>query len=91
MGCAQGKPSQGSPARSDGRGVDRLKHDNAYRPGSSVSRLSDPLPVAAAAERAPAPFAKEHARRAAAPGAAVVSRGKTPDADADADAPPARW
>ncbi|XP_066376570.1 probable serine/threonine-protein kinase At1g54610 [Miscanthus floridulus] len=79
MGCAQGKPSRGSPARSDGRGVDLLKRDSAYRPGSSVSRLSDPLPVAAAAERAPAPPHKEHA-----PGAAVVPAGKTPDADAAA-------
>ncbi|OQU76930.1 hypothetical protein SORBI_3010G236700 [Sorghum bicolor] len=85
MGCAQGKPSRGSPARSDGRGVDRLKRDNAYLPGSSVSRLSDPLPATAAVERAPALPAKEHARRAAA-AAAAVPRGKTPDADADADA-----
>ncbi|XP_066372726.1 probable serine/threonine-protein kinase At1g54610 [Miscanthus floridulus] len=85
MGCAQGKPSRGSPARSDGQRVDRLKRDNDYRPGSSVSRLSDPIPVAAAAaERAPAPLHKEHARRAAAPGAAVVPAGKTPDADAAA-------
>jgi cyclin-dependent kinase 12/13 len=82
MGCAQGKSSRGSPARSDGRGVDRLKRDNDYRPGSSVSRLSDPLPATAESVPAPAaPPTKEHARRAA----AVVPGGKTPD-DGNGDA-----
>ncbi|EEE56799.1 hypothetical protein OsJ_06386 [Oryza sativa Japonica Group] len=32
MGCAQGKPSQGSPARSDGRGIDHLMRKNRYVP-----------------------------------------------------------
>ncbi|KAF2944350.1 hypothetical protein DAI22_02g135900 [Oryza sativa Japonica Group] len=48
MGCAQGKPSQGSPARSDGRGIDHLMRKNRYVPVAS-SRLSDPLPAAAPA------------------------------------------
>uniref|UniRef100_A0A0E0JYW1 [RNA-polymerase]-subunit kinase n=1 Tax=Oryza punctata TaxID=4537 RepID=A0A0E0JYW1_ORYPU len=48
MGCAQGKPSQGSPARSDGRGIDHLMRKNRYVPAAS-SRLSDPLPAAAPA------------------------------------------
>ncbi|KAF0932704.1 hypothetical protein E2562_011999 [Oryza meyeriana var. granulata] len=47
MGCAQGKPSQGSPARSDGRGIDHLMRQNRYVPASS--RISDPLPTAAPA------------------------------------------
>uniref|UniRef100_A0A0D9VF71 [RNA-polymerase]-subunit kinase n=1 Tax=Leersia perrieri TaxID=77586 RepID=A0A0D9VF71_9ORYZ len=47
MGCAQGKPSRGSPARSDGRGIDHLMRHNRYVPASaSTSRLSDPLPAA---------------------------------------------
>ncbi|KAL6873711.1 hypothetical protein ACP4OV_013793 [Aristida adscensionis] len=80
MGCAQGKPSRGSPARSDGRGLDRLMRDNGYlraaaaAPAAGASRLSDPLPAAvAAAERAP-PAAREHqpARRAGAAGASAT-------------------
>uniref|UniRef100_A0A0E0CJJ7 [RNA-polymerase]-subunit kinase n=1 Tax=Oryza meridionalis TaxID=40149 RepID=A0A0E0CJJ7_9ORYZ len=51
MGCAQGKPSQGSPARSDGRGIDHLMRKNRYVPVAS-SRLSDPLPAPAPAAAA---------------------------------------
>ncbi|RLM55787.1 hypothetical protein C2845_PM10G19530 [Panicum miliaceum] len=85
MGCAQAKPSRGSPARSDGRGIDRLKRDNAYRPGSGVSRFSDPPP--AAAERAAGATDPAHAARR---GGAASGRStdKTPD-DADASAAPA--
>ncbi|PUZ59390.1 hypothetical protein GQ55_4G037400 [Panicum hallii var. hallii] len=85
MGCAQAKPSRGSPARSDGRGIDRLKRDNAYRPGSGVSRFSDPPP--AAAERAAGATDPAHAARR---GGAASGRStdKIPD-DADASAAPA--
>ncbi|TVU08604.1 hypothetical protein EJB05_42013, partial [Eragrostis curvula] len=84
MGCAQGKPSRGSPARSDGpRGLDRLMRDNAYRPASTgaASRLSDPYPVAerqrplAAGKEEPA-----HARRSAA-GSTGAERKATPGDD----------
>uniref|UniRef100_A0ACD6AF18 Uncharacterized protein n=1 Tax=Avena sativa TaxID=4498 RepID=A0ACD6AF18_AVESA len=44
MGCAHAKPSQGSPARSDGRGIDHLMRNNGYVP-SSARRLTDPLPT----------------------------------------------
>ncbi|KAJ1260493.1 hypothetical protein BS78_10G236500 [Paspalum vaginatum] len=68
MGCAQGKPSRGSPARSDGRGIDRLMRDHDYRPGGRAglqSSLSDPPP--AAADRAPPGRGRAH-RGSAAPG-----------------------
>ncbi|WVZ78846.1 hypothetical protein U9M48_026496 [Paspalum notatum var. saurae] len=55
MGCAQAKPSRGSPARSDGRGIDRLMRDHDYRPGGRAGlqpRLSDPPPAAAAGRSA---------------------------------------
>ncbi|CAL5049792.1 unnamed protein product [Urochloa decumbens] len=76
MGCAHAKPSRGSPARSDGRGIDRLMRDYAYRPAAAAatSRLSDPLPVADRAPAAPA------ARRAAASRRSTI--GKTPDDEA---------
>ncbi|PAN22689.1 hypothetical protein PAHAL_4G037400 [Panicum hallii] len=86
MGCAQAKPSRGSPARSDGRGIDRLKRDNAYRPGSGVSRFSDPPP--AAAERAAGATDPAHAARRGGGAASGRSTDKTPD-DADASAAPA--
>ncbi|XP_047055686.1 probable serine/threonine-protein kinase At1g54610 [Lolium rigidum] len=44
MGCAHAKPSQGSPARSGGRGIDHLKRNNGYVP-SAARRLTDPLPT----------------------------------------------
>ncbi|KAM0899812.1 hypothetical protein ACQ4PT_021048 [Festuca glaucescens] len=44
MGCAHAKPSQGSPARSDGRGIDHLMRNNGYVP-SAARRLTDPLPT----------------------------------------------
>ncbi|CAN6162970.1 unnamed protein product [Urochloa humidicola] len=86
MGCAQAKPSRGSPARSDGRGIDRLMRDYAYRPGptAAASRLSDPLPVP---DRAPA-AAKDHpaySRRGA--GSRRSTTGKTPDDDEAAEPP----
>ncbi|XP_062229628.1 probable serine/threonine-protein kinase At1g54610 isoform X2 [Phragmites australis] len=72
MGCAQGKP-RGSPARSDGRGIDRLMRDYAYRPAPpGTSRLSDPLP---AAERAPPAKEPAHARHPA----GLRDTEKTPD------------
>jgi cyclin-dependent kinase 12/13 len=82
MGCAQAKPSRGSPARSDGRGIDRLKRDNSYRPGGpGVSRFSDPPPPAA--ERATEPA---HAARRGAAAFSGRSADKTPDDDASAAA-----
>ena len=82
MGCAQAKPSRGSPARSDGRGIDRLKRDNSYRPGGpGVSRFSDPPPPAA--ERATEPA---HAARRGAAASSGRSADKTPDDDASAAA-----
>jgi cyclin-dependent kinase 12/13 len=92
MGCAQAKPSRGSPARSDGRGIDHLMRDNAYRPGgpaAAVSRLSDPLPTAA--DRATARAAKDHpahVRRATASGRRSSTAEKTPDDDDAVPAPP---
>ncbi|CAN6200719.1 unnamed protein product [Urochloa humidicola] len=82
MGCAQAKPSRASPARSDGRGIDRLMRDYAYRPAAAASRLSDPLPVA---DRAPAASAKDHPTRRA---AAAASGRVTDDDDDAAPAPP---
>ncbi|PNT75479.1 hypothetical protein BRADI_1g33217v3 [Brachypodium distachyon] len=49
MGCAHAKPSQGSPARSDGRGIDHLMRNHGYVPASH-RRLTDPLPTTAAAK-----------------------------------------
>ncbi|CAM0909528.1 unnamed protein product [Alopecurus aequalis] len=49
MGCAHAKPSQGSPARSDGRGIDHLMRNNGYVP-SAARRLTDPLPTTIAAK-----------------------------------------
>ncbi|GJN39171.1 hypothetical protein PR202_gb28272 [Eleusine coracana subsp. coracana] len=80
MGCAQGKPSRGSPARSDGpRGLDRLMRDNAYRPASSrttTSRLSDPLPVPAWQQPPPPAANKEPAA-----GSTGTDKKTTPDDD----------
>ncbi|KAI4965135.1 hypothetical protein ZWY2020_057420 [Hordeum vulgare] len=47
MGCAQAKPSQGSPARSHDRGIDHLMRCNGYAP-AAARRLTDPLPTTAA-------------------------------------------
>ncbi|KAM3193380.1 hypothetical protein ACQJBY_070162 [Aegilops geniculata] len=47
MGCAQAKPSQGSPARSHDRGIDHLMRCNGYTP-AAARRLTDPLPTTAA-------------------------------------------
>ncbi|KAL6603191.1 hypothetical protein ACP70R_043552 [Stipagrostis hirtigluma subsp. patula] len=81
MGCVQGKSSRGSPARSDGRGLDRLMRDNGYyRPApGAASRLSDPLPAATAAERAPP--AREPPRRAAATASGRSDTERTPPDD----------
>nr|CAB3468824.1 unnamed protein product [Digitaria exilis] len=84
MGCAQAKPSRGSPARSDGRGIDRLMRDNAYRPfvpnHGAVSRLSDPLPAAT----------KDPRHVSAAPARTTTTmKTTTPDADVALQAPTA--
>ncbi|KAL6603190.1 hypothetical protein ACP70R_043551 [Stipagrostis hirtigluma subsp. patula] len=82
MGCAQGKPSQGSLALSDGRGLDRLKRDNGYyRPAAGASRHSDPLPAAASVESSP-PAREPPGRAGFAPASGRNAERTPPDDDA---------
>ncbi|XP_052142974.1 probable serine/threonine-protein kinase At1g54610 [Oryza glaberrima] len=53
MGCAQGKPSQGSPARSDGRGIDHLMRKNRYVPTAAAAAVDEEETPAPAPQPAP--------------------------------------
>ncbi|KAM0912021.1 hypothetical protein ACQ4PT_013081 [Festuca glaucescens] len=91
MGCAHAKPSQGSPARSDGRGIDHLMRNNGYVP-SAARRLTDPLPTTIAvkeqntdAKADPRPTETEASETSTLTTAATLSPSPPPSARREAD------